>query len=83
MGRTKLGTQILQRIGFNFCITHFLSLDADTCAKAGMIDEALAIIDTTLTMLAEGKVDDRTDEAEHHRLKGEMLLRIGLPYAES
>ncbi len=83
VSRTKLGVEILQAIGFNFAITHFLSLHADAYAEAGMTSEAMTIIDKALTMLAAGQFDDRTSEAELHRIKGQLLLHAGSPDAEA
>ena len=54
---------------------HFLSLLADARMRAGDPKAGLAVIEEALATAA--KNDDRVWEPELHRLKGEMLLRLG------
>ena len=76
-GRTMLtrGIEGFRRTGSELGLPHFLSLLADAHMRAGDPKAGLAVIEEALATAA--KNDDRVWEPELHRLKGEMLLRLG------
>ena len=76
-GRTMLarGIEGFRRTGSELNLPHFLSLLADAHLRAGDPQAGLAVIEEALATAA--KNDDRVWEPELHRLKGELLLRLG------
>jgi len=57
--------------GSRYHATYYLALLAQTCERAGQVDEALDLVDTALKM-ADG-MGERWFEAELHRVQGEWL----------
>ena len=76
-GRTMLtrGIEGFRRTGSELNLPHFLSMLADAHMRAGDPKAGLDVIEEALATAA--KNDDRVWEPELHRLKGEMLLRLG------
>jgi predicted ATPase len=69
------GIEGFRRTGSELNLPHFLSLLADAHVRAGDPRAGLGVIEEALATAA--KNDDRVWEPELHRLKGEMLLRLG------
>jgi predicted ATPase/class 3 adenylate cyclase len=65
--------------GSRLGLSWLLGLRGELLAKAGRLDEGLGAIEEALSHVNE--TDERYYEAEAHRLKGELLLRQGLPGA--
>ncbi|MEO5742911.1 MAG: AAA family ATPase, partial [Vicinamibacterales bacterium] len=76
-GRAQLarGIEGFRRTGSELNLPHFLSLLADAHLRAGDPQAGLDVIEEAIATAT--KNDDRCWEPELHRLKGEMLLRLG------
>jgi hypothetical protein len=79
LGRLEQGLRLLQEgleayrsTGAELAVPYYLSIMADGCTQVGRFAEAHAALNEALA-LAE-KNDERFQEAELHRLKGELLL---------
>lgn len=77
------GIAIIQAIGAQIELQYGLTLQASMYGQAGLVDEGLKIIDGALIRLESGESQDRSSEAELHRVKGELQLLIGSPDAEA
>ena len=78
-GRLEEGLQLLEKgleayraTGAELAIPYYLSVLADGCIKAGRFAQASAALDEALTLVE--KNDERFQEAELYRLKGELAL---------
>ncbi len=78
-GRLEQGLRLLQSgledyrsTGAELAVPYYLSMLADGCLKAGRFAEARAALDEGLALVE--KNDERFQEAELHRLKGELAL---------
>ncbi len=69
------GLAIMKSTGIQTCFTRLLARLADTCLKTGKIEGGLTAIDEAIEVRC--KFDERYMEAEHYRLKGELLLKKG------
>ena len=79
LGRLEQGLELLQQglqayrsTGAELGVSYYLSIMADGCTQAGRFAEAHAALDEALALVE--KNDERFQEAELHRLKGELLL---------
>jgi serine phosphatase RsbU (regulator of sigma subunit)/predicted ATPase len=78
-GQSERGLRLLQEgldayraTGAELAVPYYLSILAEGCTQAGRFAEAHAALDEALTLVE--KNDERFQEAELHRLKGELLL---------
>ena len=78
-GRLEQGLRLLQNgleayrgTGAELALPYYLSILADACIQRGRFAEALAALSEALTFVE--KNDERFQEAELYRLKGELLL---------
>jgi predicted ATPase/energy-coupling factor transporter ATP-binding protein EcfA2 len=78
-GRLEEGLQLLEKgleayraTGAELAVPYYLSVLADGCIKVGRFIEASAALDEALTLVA--KNDERFQESELYRLKGELTL---------
>ena len=78
-GRIEHGIRLLQNgleayrgTGAELAVPYYLSMLADGCLQAGKFSEARAALDEALALVE--KNDERFQEAELHRLKGELAL---------
>jgi serine phosphatase RsbU (regulator of sigma subunit) len=78
-GRLGEGLELLEKgleaygaTGAELGVPYYLSVLADGCIKAGRFTEARTALDEALTLVA--KNDERFQEAELYRLKGELEL---------
>ena len=78
-GRLEHGIRLLQTgleayrgTGAELAVPYYLSLLADGCSQAGRFAEAHAALDEALALVE--KNDERFQESELHRLKGELVL---------
>jgi serine phosphatase RsbU (regulator of sigma subunit) len=78
-GRSERGLRLLQdgldayrRTGAELAVPYYLSVLAEGCTQAGRFAEAHAALDEALRLVE--KNDERFQEAELHRLNGELLL---------
>jgi predicted ATPase len=55
--------------------SHFLSLLAEAYGQTGRCEEGLITVDEALVLVAQN--EERYYEAESHRIKGELLLKLG------
>jgi predicted ATPase/tRNA A-37 threonylcarbamoyl transferase component Bud32 len=69
------GLDMIKATGMQTCFTRLLARMADACLKTGQIDEGIVAIDEASEF--REKYDERYMEAEHYRLKGELLLKKG------
>lgn len=69
------GLAMMKATGIQTCFTRLLSRMADACLKTGQIDEGLKAIEEANEVRC--KFDEKYMEAEHYRLKGELLLKKG------
>jgi len=69
------GLAMIKATGIQTCFTRLLARMAEACLKTGKIDEGLAAIAEASEF--REKFDERYMEAEHYRLKGELLLKMG------
>jgi predicted ATPase/tRNA A-37 threonylcarbamoyl transferase component Bud32 len=67
------GLAMIKATGIQTCFTRLLARMADACLKTEQIDEGLAAIAEASEF--REKFDERYMEAEHYRLKGELLLK--------
>ena len=79
LGRLEQGIRLLQTgleayrgTGAELAVPYYLSMLADGCSQAGRFAEAHAALDEALALVE--KNDERFQEAELHRLKGELAL---------
>jgi len=70
-------------IGAEIEVQHGLSLQAEVYGQMGQAEEGLKIIDHALRRLELNENEDRSAEAELHRVKGELLLMLESPDSES
>ncbi|MDA9489444.1 AAA family ATPase [Bradyrhizobium sp. CCBAU 11361] len=63
-----------QATGAGFLVPYFLSLLAELHGRAGAVEEGLDLIAKALDRVAE--TGERWFEAELHRMKGELMLRL-------
>jgi predicted ATPase/class 3 adenylate cyclase len=75
IGQMREGIEAWRATGAECFVPYFLALLAETHAKAGRCDEALASLSQALDRVQQ--TEERWLEAEHHRQKGELLLRRG------
>ena len=66
------GLQAYRATGAELAVPYYLSVFADGCIKAGRFTEASVALDEALTLVE--KNDERFQEAELYRLKGELEL---------
>jgi predicted ATPase len=78
-GRTQEGIVLLQEaidiwraIGMAVAVPNYLSLLAQVYGKAGLVEEALAVLTEVPAMI--DKSGERYYEAELYRIKGDLLL---------
>ncbi len=78
-GRLEQGLRLLQEgleayraTGAELALPYYLSILTDGCTQTGRFAEARAALNEALTLVE--KNDERFQEAELHRLKGELLL---------
>ena len=78
-GRLEQGLRLLQKgldayrgTGAELALPYYLSMLADACTQTGRFDEAHTALDEALSLVE--KNDERFQEAELHRLKGELFL---------
>ena len=78
-GRIEHGIRLLQNgleayrgTGAELAVPYYLSIFADGCLQAGRFSEARAALDEALALVE--KNDEQFQEAELHRLKGELAL---------
>jgi serine phosphatase RsbU (regulator of sigma subunit) len=78
-GQHEQGLQLLEKgleayrgTGAELALPYYLSMLADGCTQTGRFAEARAALNEALTIVE--KNDERFQEAELHRLKGELLL---------
>src|SRR6202011_269481 len=78
-GRLEKGLRLLQKgleayrgTGAELAVPYYLSMLADGCTRTGRFAEAREALNEALTLVE--KNDERFQEAELHRLKGELLL---------
>ena len=69
------GLAMIKATGIQTCFTRLLARLANACLEIGQIDEGLAAIAEAIEVRC--KFDERYMEAEHYRLKGELLLKKG------
>lgn len=76
-GRAQLdrGIAAFRRTGSELNLPHFLSLLADAHLRAGDPHAGLGVIEEAIAVAT--KNDDRCWEPELHRLKGELVVRLG------
>jgi predicted ATPase len=67
------GLAALRTIGAGIGMPHILALLAESCGRAGRVDEGLSIL--TEALATADTHEERYYEAEIYRLKGELLLR--------
>ena len=79
IGKIREGLAALEQIGHRMRRPQHQGLLAEACARAGQIDEALAMITQALDTATRTGV--QANAAELHRLKGELLLQQGAPRA--
>jgi predicted ATPase len=78
-GQLEAGLQLLQKgleayrgTGAELALPYYLSMLADGCTRTGRFAEARVALNEALTLVE--KNDERFQQAELHRLKGELLL---------
>ena len=78
-GRLEEGLRLLQKgleayrgTGAELALPYYLSMLADGCTQTGRLAEARVALNEALALVE--KNDERFQEAELHRLKGELLL---------
>ena len=71
----RSGTAAYRAMGQNAWMPHFIALIASACEIAGQIEEALALLDDALQIVA--RTNERWFAAELYRRKGQLLLRQG------
>jgi predicted ATPase len=78
-GRLEQGLRLLQKgleayrgTGAELALPYYLSMLVDGCTQTGRFAEARVALNEALTLVE--KNDERFQEAELHRLKGELLL---------
>jgi predicted ATPase len=79
IGEMRQGLEAWVRTGSLLETTHYAGLLATACASAGRVDEGLSLVRETLASIADGRNGERFQEAELHRLEGELLLRTTGP----
>ncbi|MGD9347037.1 MAG: AAA family ATPase, partial [Candidatus Aminicenantes bacterium] len=75
IARMHQGLDIMKSTGIQTCFTRLLARLAVVHLKTGRFDEGLAAIAEASEVRC--KFDEKYMEAEHYRLKGELLLRKG------
>jgi len=75
IGEMREGLEAWVRTGCLLETTHYAGLLATACASAGRVDEALSLVRETLASIEDGRNGERFQEAELHRLEGELLLQ--------
>jgi predicted ATPase/energy-coupling factor transporter ATP-binding protein EcfA2 len=68
----KKGLEAYRSTGAELAVPYYLSMLADGCMQAGRFAEAREAVNEALTLVE--KNDERFQEAELHRLKGELWL---------
>jgi predicted ATPase/energy-coupling factor transporter ATP-binding protein EcfA2 len=71
-GLLQTGLEAYRATGAELALPYYLSLLADACTQTGRFAEAHAALGEALALVE--KNDERFQEAELHRLKGELLL---------
>ena len=81
-GITELrqGLATWQALGAGVGQTHFLARLAEAYQRGGQFEEGLRVLDEALAVVHER--EERYYEAELHRLKGELLLGVGVGRGE-
>jgi adenylate cyclase len=79
IGEMREGLEGWLRTGCLLETTHYAGLLAGACASAGRVNEALSLVRETLASIADAKNGERFQEAELHRLEGELVLRTTAP----
>jgi predicted ATPase len=72
------GLAAYQATGAKLWRSHFSGLLAEGLAETGQLEEGLGLLQQALATAVE--IGERYYEAELHRLKGEMLVKRGLPF---
>ena len=72
LGLLQKGLEAYRGTGAELAVPYYLSMLANGCTQAGRFAEARAALNEALTLVE--KNDERFQEAELHRLKGELLL---------
>jgi DNA-binding SARP family transcriptional activator/predicted ATPase len=75
LAQLRQGTETWQKTGAVFGTTAQMALLAEACVLAGQVEEGLEVVGRTLALVA--RTDARPNEAELHRLRGELLLARG------
>ncbi len=75
IAQMRQGLAMMKATGIQTCFTRLLARLADACLKTGQIDEGLSAIAEASEVRC--KFDEKYMEAEHYRLKGELLLKKG------
>ncbi len=75
LARLRQGTEAWQKTGAVFGTTTQLVLQAEACLLAGKLQEGLDVVSTALALVE--RTGARPNEAELHRLRGELLLARG------
>jgi predicted ATPase len=70
---TRVGLDAQLATGANLFRTHFLSFLAEACGTVGRFEEGLAAVAEAVAIVE--KTGERYNEAELHRLKGDLVLR--------
>jgi predicted ATPase len=78
--RLRKGIQAFEAVGAEVGRPHYRALLADTLARLGQVDEALATIHDALEGVE--RTGERYYEAEIHRVHGQLLARSNDPAAE-
>ncbi|MFZ0709966.1 MAG: SpoIIE family protein phosphatase, partial [Terrimicrobiaceae bacterium] len=68
----QTGLEAYRGTGAELAVPYYLSMLADGCSQAGRFAEARAALNEALALME--KNDERFQEAELHRLKGELIL---------
>lgn len=83
LAQINQGLTIIQMIGAEIEVQHGLSLQAEVYGQAGQVEVDLKIINNALRRLELNENEDRSAEAELYQVKGELLLMLESPDAES
>jgi predicted ATPase/DNA-binding SARP family transcriptional activator len=75
LARLRQGTEAWQKTGAVFGATAQLRLLAEACVQAGRLEEGLEVVGRALALVE--RTGSRPNEAELHRLRGELLLARG------
>jgi predicted ATPase len=71
----RSGIVAFRASGTEAWLPHFLALHASACDLAGIAEEGLSLLDEAMQIV--DRTGERWLEAELHRVKGQLLLRLG------